>query len=84
MRAHDSPSGPSSASPSASVSESRWCVDITCSQDGLMHQIDDVVLTAAIGHGFGRFSALCGRFVVAASMTEPPGPPCPLCATANP
>jgi hypothetical protein len=57
-------------------------VEVTCTTDGRMHRIDEVLLAAGRVGGSGRIEALCGRGVLAASMAEPPGPPCHLCAAA--
>lgn len=67
-----------------SVSAAAACMlDITCSQDGRAHQIDDAALASAIADGSGRIPALCGQSIVAAAMATPPGPPCPHCSEAR-
>lgn len=59
------------------------CVDVTCSADGRSHQVADVMMTAGLGREAGPLVALCGRTVVAAPMSAPPGAPCPLCAAVS-
>lgn len=58
------------------VSTTRRSYGVLSSVDGRTHQVDELVLTTVLGHGI---SALCGRYILAASLTDPPGPPCPLC-----
>lgn len=61
----------------------RYFVDVTCATDGRTHHVDELLLSDGSSSGSGRIEALCGRFVVAASMAEPPGPGCQLCRAAR-
>jgi hypothetical protein len=63
-------------------SASRYCVSVTCSRDGRSHQISDVILADELMRGSSGMTALCGRTIVAAALSDPPGPPCPLCTAA--
>ena len=56
----------------------RTTVSITCLSDGRAHAVPDEQIAAAQG----RYQALCGHWVTAASLVEPDGAPCPACATA--
>lgn len=56
-----------------------YFVDVTCTTDGRTHRVDELLLAVGGVSGSGRVEALCGRWVVAASMAEPPGPGCHLC-----
>jgi hypothetical protein len=60
------------------VSEPRWTT-VTSGEDGYAHEVADPVLAAG-AVAAGRFVALCGRLVVPAALTAPPGRPCLLCA----
>lgn len=55
-------------------------VSITCSADGRAHRVPDLQLGAAEAEGRGRYRALCGHTVTAASLVEPDGAPCLPCA----
>lgn len=48
---------------------------MTCSADGHDHMVDE----RRIVHGSGRFPAVCGHVVLAASLAAPPGAACPGC-----
>lgn len=48
---------------------------VTCSADGHDHVVDERLLA----HGGGRFPAVCGHHVLAASLAAPPGTACPMC-----
>jgi hypothetical protein len=54
-------------------------VTITCAVDGRAHDVPDVQI-AGPQAGLGRYVAVCGHVVTAASMIEPEGARCPLCA----
>jgi hypothetical protein len=51
---------------------------ITSGADGFAHAVADPVLAAGAVSA-GRFVAMCGRLVVPAALTAPPGRPCLLC-----
>lgn len=48
---------------------------VTCSADGHDHAVDERLLA----QGGGRFPAVCGHPVLAASLAAPPGTACPAC-----
>lgn len=50
---------------------------ITCSVDGLAHEVIDESMAA--GRHAGRYQALCGSRVLAAAMVAPIGRPCTRC-----
>jgi hypothetical protein len=50
--------------------------------DGREHLVPDYALSEG-WRDDGRYPAWCGRWVVGASMCEPPGPPCQLCSCAT-
>jgi hypothetical protein len=52
---------------------------VTCIADGRVHHVPDVEFTTEMDRHDGRYQALCGHRVTAASMAEPDGRPCPLC-----
>ena len=58
-------------------------VGVTCSSDQRRHLVDDVTLTTAGEGHSGRFLALCGHSVLAASLADPPGRDCPLCVAVH-
>lgn len=58
--------------------EARWTT-VTSGEDGFAHAVADPVLAAGAGRA-GRFVAACGRLVVPAALSAPPGQPCLLCA----
>jgi hypothetical protein len=53
---------------------------ITSVTDGRAHAVPDGQLATAAAERRGRYRALCGHLVVAASMVEPDGAPCRSCA----
>jgi hypothetical protein len=53
---------------------------ITCTVDGRAHAVPDVQIAGPQADRRGRYVAVCGHVVTAASMIEPEGAPCPLCA----
>jgi hypothetical protein len=55
-------------------------VSITCLTDGRAHQVPDLQLGTPEADGRGRYRALCGHVVTAASLAAPDGAPCPSCA----
>jgi hypothetical protein len=55
-------------------------VTITCIVDGRAHDVPDVQIAGPQADRRGRYVAVCGHVVTAASMIEPEGAPCPLCA----
>ncbi|MCA1673746.1 MAG: hypothetical protein LC799_16605 [Actinobacteria bacterium] len=54
-------------------------ITITCAVDGRDHLVSDRATTAGLAAGHGRYTAACGRVVVAAPMVAPPGPSCSSC-----
>ena len=54
-------------------------VAITCIVDGRAHAVPDVQIAGPQADRRGRYVAVCGHVVTAASMTQPEGAPCPLC-----
>lgn len=56
-------------------------VPMTCSSDGRRHDVVDEEF--ARGAAVGRYEAACGALVLAASLSEPPGPRCPRCAAVS-
>jgi hypothetical protein len=60
----------------------RWTT-VTSGDDGVAHEVADPVLAAGAGVA-GRFVAKCGRLVVPAALSSPPGRPCALCAAPEP
>ncbi len=56
----------------------RWTT-VTSGEDGFAHEVADPVLAAG-AVAAGRFVATCGRLVVPAALSAPPGRPCLLCA----
>ena len=64
----------------ASRSDGPTTVVITCMLDGRAHAVPDVQVAGPQADRRGRYVALCGHVVTAASMVEPEGAPCPLCA----
>ena len=63
-----------------SAPDQRTTVSITCVTDGHTHRVSDLQLGAAEADGRGRYRALCGHLVTAASLAEPDGAPCSSCA----
>ncbi len=64
----------------ARESSRSWApIGVTCSTDQRRHLVDDVSLTRGAADSSGRFPALCGHTVLAASLADPPGQDCPLC-----
>lgn len=64
----------------ARESSRSWApIGVTCSTDQRRHLVDDVALTRGCADSSGRFPALCGHTVLAASLADPPGQDCPLC-----
>jgi len=55
-------------------------ISITCLNDGMAHDVSDGQLAAAANDRAGSYIAVCGHVVTAASMVEPDGKRCPLCA----
>lgn len=55
-------------------------ISITCLTDGLAHDVPDAQLAAPAADRAGCYIAVCGHVVTAASMVEPDGKRCPLCA----
>jgi hypothetical protein len=64
-----------------SVAERQYTTPIACSVDGQAHDVTDE--TAAVGHHAGKYQALCGYVVLAASMIAPVGRPCSKCIAAS-
>jgi hypothetical protein len=55
-------------------------ITVTCAIDGRAHDVPDVQIAGPQADRRGRYVAVCGHVVTAASMIEPEGAPCPLCA----
>jgi len=55
-------------------------ITITCAVDGRAHDVPDAQIAGPQADRRGRYVAVCGHVVTAASMIEPEGAPCPLCA----
>jgi hypothetical protein len=55
---------------------------MTSTADGRNHLLSQQATTAGLVAGHGKYTALCGRVVVAASLVTPPGPTCLDCETA--
>lgn len=55
-------------------------VAVTCAGDGRCHRITETAYAAGLACSSGRFLAVCGRVVLAASLSRLPGPPCRACA----
>jgi hypothetical protein len=52
---------------------------VTCGLDRSDHAISDDDMAVGLAMGAGRYAALCGNTVCAASLMCPPGRRCPLC-----
>jgi hypothetical protein len=52
---------------------------VTCGLDRSDHAISDDDMTVGLAMGAGRYAALCGNTVCAASLMSPPGRRCPSC-----
>ena len=68
------------ARPCPPVRPSSTTISITCLNDGMAHDVPDAQLAAAAHDRAGCYIAVCGHVVTAASMVEPDGKRCPLCA----
>ncbi len=55
---------------------------MTSTADGRDHLLSQQATTAGLVAGHGKYTALCGRLVIAASLMTPPGPTCLDCETA--
>jgi hypothetical protein len=55
---------------------------MTSTADGRDHLLSQQATTAGLVAGHGKYTALCGRLVMAASLMTPPGPTCLDCETA--
>ena len=55
---------------------------MTSTADGRDHLLSQQATTAGLVAGHGKYTALCGRLVVAAALVTPPGPTCLDCETA--
>ena len=55
---------------------------VTSATDGRTHRIAEDAYTAGLVAGSGRYTALCGRLVMAAALVCPPGPDCQGCTAA--
>lgn len=54
-------------------------VSVTCVSDMQIHEVRELDIAPAARHG--RYPALCGQVITAASMAEPGHRRCPECAT---
>ena len=57
-------------------------VEVTAADDGLSHRVSQAIYDQAVQAGGGRYRAACGRTVLTAALTTPPGPVCGLCRVA--
>ncbi len=64
------------------MSGARLFVHLTSAADSTSHLVDLRLYEAGLVEGAGRFTAVCGRIVPAASLAAAPGPVCPLCRAA--
>ena len=55
---------------------------MTSTADGRDHLLSQQATTAGLVAGHGKYTALCGRLVVAAALVTPPGSTCLDCETA--
>ncbi len=63
-----------------SLHRGRPTISVTCVADGRAHRVSDVEIATEAARRDGYYQALCGHLVAAASMVEPDGLPCALCA----
>jgi hypothetical protein len=54
-------------------------VEVMDADDGRAHLVAFRLYEAGLVSGEGRYAAMCGRAVLAASMATAPGRQCPLC-----
>ena len=54
-------------------------MEMTSVRDGHTHTISAADFDAGIWSGRGRYRAMCGAEVIAASLVTHPGPRCPAC-----
>lgn len=54
-------------------------IPLTCATDMRTHLVAIADLERAIAERSGHYRTLCGRAVLAAALTAPPGPRCPAC-----
>ncbi len=54
-------------------------IPLTCATDMRTHLVAVADLELAIAERSGHYRTLCGRAVLAAALTAPPGPRCPAC-----
>jgi hypothetical protein len=54
-------------------------IEVTGADDGLSHRVAQHVYDECLAFGDGKYVALCGRLVPAASMNTQPGKPCAMC-----
>ena len=52
---------------------------MTCAVDGHAHLVADREFGSGMSRGDGTYRAVCGRRVVAVSLSTPPGSACPAC-----
>jgi hypothetical protein len=57
-------------------------VEVTSAEDRVSHRVAYPVYEAGLLSGEGRYTAMCGRTVLAASMVCVPGRQCALCRAA--
>jgi hypothetical protein len=57
-----------------------WVVWVTSVVDEIDHALTDEDMSAGMSAGLGRYAAVCGKSVVPAALTAPPGRACPGCA----
>ena len=57
-------------------------VELTAVEDGRSHRVTSDAYSDGLTAGTGRYRTLCGRIVLAASMTSAPGPKCRGCGAA--
>lgn len=56
-------------------------ITMNCAADGRHHLVSDHATTVGLTAHHGKYGAVCGHVVVAASMVAPPGPTCLDCET---
>jgi hypothetical protein len=54
-------------------------IQVMSAEDGMAHLVAFRLYEAGLMSGEGRFGAVCGKTVLAASMAAAPGRRCPLC-----
>ena len=75
--------GPGGARGRCSLVNAVWWglgdVELTGADDGMSHRVTESAYSEGLTNGAGRFTATCGRDVLAAAMVTAPGPACRRC-----